>query len=192
MTETTTRDRIVDAAIALVSERGYKGATTKLIAEHAGVNEVTLFRHFGSKKGIVEAAVDKFAFDDQFFELFDAIIQFDLEKDLQMLVREQQKNLERKREIILVSFKEAGAFPELDKMIAHIPETYKLKLADYFKIMIEKDKIKEQDPFVIAENFIFLNFGYFLLKDRINTTGSSLDLDTFLANNVKVFIRSLV
>lgn len=44
----STQDKIIDAALALVNEQGYKGATTKAIAALAGVNEVTLFRHFGN------------------------------------------------------------------------------------------------------------------------------------------------
>lgn len=50
-----TRQRIVDAALSLIAERGYTATTTRAIAERAGVNEVTLFRRFGSKAGVLEA-----------------------------------------------------------------------------------------------------------------------------------------
>jgi len=43
--------------LELLSERGYKGATTRAIAERAGVAEVTLFRRFGSKANLIAAAV---------------------------------------------------------------------------------------------------------------------------------------
>ncbi|WP_066078121.1 TetR/AcrR family transcriptional regulator [Pseudoclavibacter albus] len=49
------RERILGAAVALFGQRGYSATTTKAIAEQASVNEVTLFRHFGSKQGILEA-----------------------------------------------------------------------------------------------------------------------------------------
>jgi AcrR family transcriptional regulator len=45
----STDDRILEAALAVVEEEGLRGATTRRIAEHAQVNEVTLFRRFGSK-----------------------------------------------------------------------------------------------------------------------------------------------
>lgn len=45
----STDDRILDAAMRVVVEEGLRGATTRRIAEEAGVNEVTLFRRFGSK-----------------------------------------------------------------------------------------------------------------------------------------------
>jgi AcrR family transcriptional regulator len=33
-----------DAALSVLAQRGYGGATTRRIAEAAGINEVTLFR----------------------------------------------------------------------------------------------------------------------------------------------------
>jgi len=48
---------IYAAAIELFCERGFGGTTTRLIADRAGVNEVTLFRRFGSKAALMEAAI---------------------------------------------------------------------------------------------------------------------------------------
>lgn len=48
------RDRILDAAARVYARHGYRGATTRLIANEAGVNEVTLFRTFGSKDQLFE------------------------------------------------------------------------------------------------------------------------------------------
>ncbi len=59
MAKDSTNERIYNAAITLFHENGYKAATTKLIAERAGVNEVTVFRHFGSKNAIVEEFVQR-------------------------------------------------------------------------------------------------------------------------------------
>ena len=47
--------RILEAAAVLFAERGYAATTTRAIAERAGVNEVTLFRKFKNKRGILEA-----------------------------------------------------------------------------------------------------------------------------------------
>ena len=45
-----TRETILAAALRRFSQRGFLGATTRRIAGEAGVAEVTLFRHFGSKE----------------------------------------------------------------------------------------------------------------------------------------------
>lgn len=51
------RSRILAAAAELYSESGFRGATTRRIAERAGVNEVTLFRQFGSKTRLLHEAI---------------------------------------------------------------------------------------------------------------------------------------
>ena len=51
------RNRILDAALRIYAREGFRGATTKLIAQEAGVNEVTLFRQFGSKLALIEASI---------------------------------------------------------------------------------------------------------------------------------------
>lgn len=55
----STRERLLVAAVDVYSRGGSGAATTRRIAEHAGVNEVTLFRHFGSKDRLLEAALDR-------------------------------------------------------------------------------------------------------------------------------------
>ena len=49
---------LLDAALLVIGERGVKGATTRLIAERAGVNEVTLFRKFGTRSQLIRAAIE--------------------------------------------------------------------------------------------------------------------------------------
>ena len=49
------RNRILAAAARVYAQYGFRGATTRLIANEAGVNEVTLFRTFGSKAELLQA-----------------------------------------------------------------------------------------------------------------------------------------
>jgi AcrR family transcriptional regulator len=51
------RARILEAAARVYAKHGFRGATTRLIAIEAGVNEVTLFRTFGSKGALLEAVL---------------------------------------------------------------------------------------------------------------------------------------
>jgi AcrR family transcriptional regulator len=53
------RDQLLDAAARLYAEAGYRGATTRRIATAAGVNEITLFRHFGSKDALIHEAITR-------------------------------------------------------------------------------------------------------------------------------------
>ena len=49
------KDRILSAAARVYAKHGFRGATTRLIAIEAGVNEVSIFRTFGSKDALFEA-----------------------------------------------------------------------------------------------------------------------------------------
>lgn len=49
------RQRLLEAARTVYAQHGFRGATTRLIATAADVNEVTLFRTFGSKAALFEA-----------------------------------------------------------------------------------------------------------------------------------------
>ena len=50
-------ETIYRAAIQIVMERGYSGATTKQIADAAGISEVTLFRKYGNKAQLIKQAI---------------------------------------------------------------------------------------------------------------------------------------
>jgi AcrR family transcriptional regulator len=54
-----TRQKLIHAAIELFSTQGVSETTTKQIAEAAAVNEVTLFRQFGNKHGLLLAAIEE-------------------------------------------------------------------------------------------------------------------------------------
>ena len=52
------RRQIVDVAMRLFSERGFRGTTTKEIATAAGVSEAIIFRHFATKEELYTAIID--------------------------------------------------------------------------------------------------------------------------------------
>lgn len=52
-----TEQRILDVALKLFSEMGYKGATTRVIALESGFSELTLFRKFETKENLFNAVL---------------------------------------------------------------------------------------------------------------------------------------
>jgi AcrR family transcriptional regulator len=60
------RERILDSAIQLFSERGYAGTGVHEIARRAGIEKAALYWHFGSKEGLLAAVLDRM--DAEFIE----------------------------------------------------------------------------------------------------------------------------
>ncbi|MEO7368899.1 MAG: helix-turn-helix domain-containing protein [Gemmatimonadaceae bacterium] len=52
-----TRATILNAAVRVFSQHGFRGSTTRRIADAASVNEVTIFRYFGSKEALLQEAI---------------------------------------------------------------------------------------------------------------------------------------
>jgi AcrR family transcriptional regulator len=79
----TTRERIVEAAVAMTTESGWSGVTMAALAERVGVSRQTVYNELGSKEGLAGAvilrelerflAVVSAAFDEHPADLVDAI-----------------------------------------------------------------------------------------------------------------------
>ena len=112
--------RLLHAALELVAERGYRGATTRRIAERAGVAEVTLFRRFKNKAHLVAEAV-RWATRD-----LEALVQEptgDLEADLARLARVYNDLIQTRRGLVLRVLPELGREPALRKVFHEVMET---------------------------------------------------------------------
>lgn len=59
MDKIPTKDRILDSALTLFSEKGYDGVGVDLIAENAGIKGPSLYKHFKGKEDILDALIVK-------------------------------------------------------------------------------------------------------------------------------------
>jgi len=60
----STREALLDVTARLYADHGWRGTTTRRIAEAAGVNEVTIFRQFGSKESLLLEAIRSVSSDE--------------------------------------------------------------------------------------------------------------------------------
>ena len=54
-----TRQRLIDATLDLLAERGESGASLRAITESAGANVAAVSYHFGSKEALVRSAIEQ-------------------------------------------------------------------------------------------------------------------------------------
>ncbi|MDD4844637.1 MAG: TetR/AcrR family transcriptional regulator [Anaerotignum sp.] len=168
-----TRLNILNAGLELFSEKGYKAVTTKEIAEAARVNEVTVFRHFGNKKAVLEGVFEEFVFKVVIEEVFGKALDYNLEKDLTYIAKKYSEYMEKNKKILMIAFKNLPEYMEAD--LIKFPRRFKEVLITYFLKMQQLGKVKDENPELLALNFILFCFGLFsghlLSEGRLTNLG---------------------
>ena len=100
-----TRSRILAATRELLAKKGRRGTTTREIADLAGVNEATLFRHFGNKDTLVDACAQHYCRAAELQEVVESL-HGDLENDLTTLANMLMERLQQIRDMVVASLNE--------------------------------------------------------------------------------------
>lgn len=127
------RESLLKATVKVFSEAGARGATTRRIAQEAGVNEVTLFRHFKSKDELLESALKALAELVADKKLPD--IPVDPAAELTEWARDHHKQLHKYRALIRKTMGEFEENPSLCACTCHATTKMTSDLADYLKTL---------------------------------------------------------
>jgi len=192
MGQSNTSDKLLLAAIDLMAEKGYHATTTKEIAAAAGVNEVTLFRHFGSKQKLLEAAFNKYHYGDEMTKLFQEKLVWELEPDLLLISRTYHTIMARNRKMIMIGIKEGSSIPGLDQWAGRHPLKLKQLLSEYFTEMQKRGKIRsDANPVLQALSFMWMNYGAFVTGMSTGGVWAEVSMDEFIEESVRTFVRAL-
>ena len=123
------RDRILHAAKRIYAQHGFRGATTRLIAIEADVNEVTLFRTFGSKAALFEALMQTHVAKSPIPELPDVPV--DPEREMTVWCAAVLNHLRENSAMIRTSFGEIEERPEAAVSMCEGPNCAGMLLTDY-------------------------------------------------------------
>ncbi|WP_421172566.1 MULTISPECIES: TetR/AcrR family transcriptional regulator [unclassified Aeromonas] len=83
MSKIDTKNRILDAAEVLFAERGFADTSLRLITSEADVNLASVNYHFGSKKELIQAVLDRYL----------SLFMPDLDARLRVLMEQEQLTL---------------------------------------------------------------------------------------------------
>jgi AcrR family transcriptional regulator len=102
---------IFQAVMEIIAERGYAGATTREIAEAAGVSEMTLFRKYGSKAELIKRAISALVEQTE----FESTTQYtgDIRTDLLRVLQAYQKTVILHERFFFALVAEFSHTPEL-------------------------------------------------------------------------------
>jgi AcrR family transcriptional regulator len=185
-----TRQRLIEAAQAEFGERGIEAATTRGIAERAGCNEVTLFRHFETKKKLLAAVVQETS--GAFLAECEChgALSGDPRKDLLRFARIYNDAIERCEGMMRALIGEGHRRPTLVKeLIGDVLEPFHRSIANYLD-RCKKDGIvrRRLDGMAFAEIFTSSLMGGLL---RRSSGLSKLDRQAWIRETVNLLVRGI-
>ena len=188
---TDTSDRILDAARDLFYEHGYYATSTRVIAQSAGVNEVTLFRHFGKKEDLLKAIIKMdYSMIDTFRDfIFPEEESSDLKEDLTRILNVYHNYLEKNLKIITIIWEQN--MRKFDHHFLPYPEKGYELLISYFKKMEKENRIRSVDFQLLIEQVISTMIGHFKIRQRFGNTILQKDNIEFINGQVDILVRYL-
>lgn len=186
-----TSQKIIDAAMALVRDKGYVATTTKEIAKAAGVNECTLFRKFKNKKDIVLQGVNQAHWRANVTpEIFENI-KWDLQADIEMFMRAYMDRMTPDFVNLSIGLRAPQLYEETSPLIMKVPQAFLSSFTEYLSTMYEKGKIQKADFEALAMTIFSSTFGYTFLKASFGDGLSKVEKDEYIKSSVKMFLKGL-
>lgn len=164
--ERDTGEAILAAAAELLGERGYRATTTRAIADRAGVNEVTIFRRFKSKPGVLRALGESWAASMAGFAVEAIPDPSDTRATLHALARMEVAQAQRFGIVAMRLALDARFEPEVRAILGDGPGQNLAGLATYLAERQGAGDIRpEIDPRVMAEGFFLLTSTLVMSRD---------------------------
>lgn len=188
-----TEDKILDATIKLLDDDGLNGATTRKIANEAGVNEVTVFRKFKNKKRLLRAAKERSAtqFLEELETLFDIDDDGDVETYLMTIWQNASKKIDKRNNLIRISMEEVRGIPLEEKVFPKISRMIKDHLAEYFQKLIEKGIMRNIDPDAAALTMFSIVF-QITIFEKIYEQKPEENMEQNMKNSLKIFLHGVL
>ena len=185
-----TRERILAAAREVIAKKGKRGATTREIADGAGVNEATLFRHFGNKGALIIAVVQHFC---GFVELRSVTSQLNgaIEDDLFVIGKTMMDRMESQSDMIRWSLVEADYEQDLFAETAWRPQIAILELVtEFLQARIDAGKLRG-DATQLALIFMGLIFTHVMTRKKFSHFDWLADDEAAIRRYVDVFLNGV-
>ena len=162
------RERLLSAGLRLFSEEGYRGATTRRIAEAAGVSELTLFRHFRTKGGLFEQVLRQRSFLPRLRDLVADVEGLPAGEGLRRIGARYLETLGERRELVKIMLAEVHTYPP-DVRDAHTAFVRAMdgSLAGHLAALQRRGHLRSFPASTAARAFLRMLFAYFAVEEII-------------------------
>src|SRR5689334_12031869 len=183
------RDRIIAATKRVYAAHGFRGATTRLIAIEAGVNEVTLFRTFGSKAALFQELMRDLAASTSVARLPEE--PNDPERELTEWCAATLAQMRETRSFIRKSIAELEERPDAALSACEGPNCSGQMLTDYTNRLAERGLADpEADAFTAVAMFMSALFGDAMCRELM-PDGFPQPVEEAPAKYVRTFMRAV-
>ena len=172
MKNSSTQQRLLDATLKLISEKGYLGATTREIAQEAQVTELTLFRHFGTKEKLFEELLRNHTFLPRLKELLPELDGLSYKEGLQLIAMKFLLSLKERKLMVKIMYSEVTIYPgKIRAVYNKFTDDLRETLAQYFKSQKEQGALRNVSPEMAARLFLGVLFSYFRAEEIMRKDG---------------------
>lgn len=180
-----TSEKIMKVSLKLFSEQGYYPTTTKQIAEEAGVNELTIFRHFGSKSNLFQVTTEHYVIDSRVDYILNDIEDLSFEEGMLLIANRIYKLFIQNTKLYKVQMKlsdnEQGFVKlKLSRKVISV-------LIEYFNELKER-KVIEGEPEIMAVTMVNSLLGAFTVEILGDNTVSNLKWEDIVKEHTRQFV----
>jgi AcrR family transcriptional regulator len=168
-----TKEELLKATLKLISEKGYLGATTREIAQEAGVTELTLFRHFGSKERLFEEILKGYTFLPMLKELLPELEGLSFEDALTLIATRFLLSLKERKSMVKIMYSEVTSYPvKIREVYNKFIDEMRTTLALYFESQQSRALIRRNmSSDMAARVFLWILFSYFRSEEIMRSSG---------------------
>jgi AcrR family transcriptional regulator len=196
LTHDARRAAILDAAVKLFSEKGFRGTTTRELAAAVGVTEPVLYQHFSTKSELYKAILEERAVADG-RRMPENLYCFGEpgEDDRQFLVRLATGIIEwhtsNPTYIRLLLFSTLEGHELADLFHDQYTKAFLEALAQYFETRMLAEDFRRMDPMLAAHTFVGIAAHYGMSRTIFRRGALDLPQDQTVEGLVDIFLEGI-
>lgn len=181
-----TRERIMKAALELFSKQGYFKTTTREIADLAEINELTLFRHFGTKENLFQQTTQAYVQDINIKGEIEQFKNQPFEDSIREIALDYLEFCQQNTQLYKIQMHLSDNMKDFVRL--KLSRGYQIELKEYFTELKNEDKING-NPEKMSVILINSILGAFTIYVLTNNTFTDIPLEALVVEQADQFAQ---